>query len=460
MTNELRAVIATACLCVASVSGQAWELRPTTTKPTGRVLHAMTYDVTAGRALLFGGMRWGLMPDAETWSWDGSTWTLEAPSAVPPARWGHGMGFDAVRGEVVLFGGTFAWGSFLDDTWTWDGSTWHQHSPANRPSARAGAAMAFDHELGRLVLFGGADADGLRADTWWWDGSDWQAVFTATAPTARHAHTLCSDPIRGRIVLFGGRNAAQQNMNDLHEWDGAQWHAVVPAVSPSPRFHHTMAFDAIERRCILHAGHDGQPLTDTWAWNGVGWTPLAAPNPPSLRYQSAMTFDVLRGRTVLFGGGDGATLLDDVWERESASSAPVATAATFGVGCGTPPLGIAPATGSRPVLGGQQHTVVGNVAASATFMAIGLSSTHLGAIALPLPLALLGMNGCRLYHDFVIGAEPCTPAGAMASHFLQLPAGPEFVGVHVYLQAFGASPLANPAGLVTSNAIDLILGDV
>ncbi len=212
---------------------------------------------------------------------------------------------------------------------------------------------------------------------------------------------------------------------------------------------------------MLHAGNDGQPLTDTWAWNGVAWTPIAAVNTPPPRYQSAMAFDVHRGCTVLFGGGDGLTLLDDSWELESPSPAPVATTAVFGVGCGIPPLTIAPTPGSRPVIGSQQDTVIGNVAAAPTFMAIGLSSAHLGASALPLPLSWLGMNGCRLYQDLVVAADACTSTGpATAAHALQVPPAPGLVGLHVYLQAWGAAPGANPSGLVTSNAIDLVLGNV
>lgn len=78
-----------------------------------------------------------------------------------------------------------------------------------------------------------------------------------------------------------------------------------------------------------------------------------------------------------------------------------------------------------------------------------------------MPLAALGMQGCRLFHDFVIGADACTATGTTtAAHALPLPPAPELVGLRVYLQAWGVSPGANPAGLVTSNAIDLVLGDV
>jgi hypothetical protein len=221
-----------------------------------------------------------------------------------------------------------------------------------------------------------------------------------------------------------------------------------------------MAFDAVDRRCVLHAGNDGQPLSDTWAWNGVTWTPIVGGSAPPIRYQAAMTFDVHRGRTVLVGGGDGASLLDDVWEHQGASPAPVATTAVFGVGCGVPPLGIAPAPGSRPVIGGQQGTVVGNIAAQPAVMMVGLSSSHLGGLALPLPLAYLGMNSCRLYIDVAIGTVGCMPTGPVsASLSLDLPSGPELVGLRVYLQALSVAPIANPAGLVTSNAIELVLGD-
>jgi hypothetical protein len=320
--------------------------------------------------------------------------------------------------------------------------------------------MAFDQNLGRVVLFGGSSGGATRNDTWWWDGSDWQPIFTAVAPSPRHAHAMAYDGARGRLVLFGGYSATQQSLGDVHEWDGGQWFALQPATSPPARFHAVLAYDGYTRRCVLSGGNGGQLLADTWWWDGVNWTNVAISG-PSARYQSAGAFDARRGRLVLFGGGDGVTTLTDTWEFDGGTSAPVAATAVFGVGCGIPPVTIAPAAGSRPLLGGQQVTNVGNLAGGPCLMTIGLSSSHAGPVALPLPLGLLGMGGCRLYHDLAIAVEPCAATGpTTAFHVLAIPPLTGTVGRRAYLQVWATAAGANEAGIATSNAIELVLGDV
>ncbi len=420
----------------------------------------MAYNLAGDRVVLFGGMRAGTTADGETWLWDGTTWSMASPPVAPVPRFGHAMTYDAAHARIVLFGGASSFGNDLDDTWTWDGTSWQLHAPAHRPSPRAGSAMVFDQSLDRVVLFGGSGAGVFHGDTWWWDGSDWLPIFTATAPSPRYAHAMAHDSARGRVVLFGGRSANQAFLDDLYEWNGAQWFAVLPATRPQARFHHVMTFDAGIRRCILSGGNDGQPRSDTWSWDGGIWTqiPSVAPTP---RYQSGAAFDLRRNRTVLFGGGDGAALLDDTWEFDGGTPAPVATTSVFGVGCGSPPLTIAPTPGSRPLLGGQQITGIGNLVGAPCFLAFGSSSSHAGAIALPLMLSHFGMVNCRLYHDLAFASEPCLMSGATtALHVLAIPLLPSLIGLRIHQQAWAAAPGVNPAGIVTSNAVELVLGNV
>lgn len=447
-------------VCAVIARGQTWEQRSTPVSFAGRVLHGQAHDHASGHTVLFGGMRTGTTPDAETWLWNGTAWTQASSAVAPSARWGHAMAYDAVRGRIVLFGGITGWGNEHNDTWTWDGASWHLETSTVQPSPRGGSSMAFDANLGRIVLFGGIGGGTVHGDTWWWDGADWLPIFTAVAPSPRHGHATSYDPVRGRLVLFGGRGATQPFLGDLHEWDGAQWLMAQPPASPSPRFHHAMAFDAVSRRCILTGGNDGQPCADTWSWDGTTWTELVVSG-PSPRYQAAASFDRRSARMVLTGGGDGATLLEETWQFASTPATPIAAASVFGVGCATPPLTIAPAEGSRPLLGGQQSTVVGNLLIQPCVMAIGASSSHADAVLLPLSLTPFGFTGCRLYHDLAIGADACATTGpTLALHTLAIPMLPALVGQHAYLQAIALAPTANPAGLVTSNAVDLLLSDI
>ena len=59
----------------------------------------------------------------------------------PMARTGPGMAFDISRGRAVLFGGT-SYGQFLADTWEWDGNEWTQMADTG-PTARQLLALVY-----------------------------------------------------------------------------------------------------------------------------------------------------------------------------------------------------------------------------------------------------------------------------------------------------------------------------
>jgi len=70
------------------------------------------------------------------------------------------------------------------------------------------------------------------------------------------------------------------------------------------------------------------------------------------------------------------------------------------------------------------------------------------------------MPGCWQYHDAVLGLFfPCTaPVAGSAQCVLAVPSDPGLLGLHAYLQAWAGDPSANSFGIVTSNAIDLMIG--
>jgi hypothetical protein len=102
--------------------GSTWIRETTTSAPPARSNHAMAYDARVGRVVLFGG-RDGTGPGArlldDTWLWDGSAWMRDAPALDPPGRAYHAMAFDGSRQRMVLFGGqTGSWPNYyLDDHW-------------------------------------------------------------------------------------------------------------------------------------------------------------------------------------------------------------------------------------------------------------------------------------------------------------------------------------------------------
>ncbi|MBK9383718.1 MAG: hypothetical protein IPN34_02675 [Planctomycetes bacterium] len=450
------------------VEAQDWIQRHPSSSPPGRYQHAMAYDEQRGVTLLFGGWREIFNqgqrvddgPSADTWQWDGSNWTPRFSLPVPPARHAHAMVYDSRRGRVVMFGGQDELqGALFGDTWEWDGSTWILRSPTPAPAARYSHAMAYDASRGRVVLFGGhsTGTSNFFGDTWEWDGTSWQQLHPPSSPSARHWHAMAYDAQRCRVVLFGG---GPGTLTDTWEWDGVNWMLRVNAPLPSARAALSMAYDTERQRIVLFGGLQtgtSSQRDDTWEWDGVAWVDVSSAPSPTGGNSRAMAFDSRRGRMVLFGGyANSSPYFADTWERRSAFPASIRS---IGSGCGTTALACAPGAGSLPVLGTVQYLVVHHVPDRSAFMTFGLSDAALGPFALPLPLDGFGLTGCSLYHDLRVPFEPCTPpAGGTAQYALFIPNDPTLIRLSLFSQAWAPDPNANAAGLIFSNALELVLG--
>lgn len=292
--------------CVAPT----WRTRTSTSRPSGRFLHAMAYDSARQRLVLFGGNK-GVSYFADTWEWDGSTWTEKTPANYPSGRYAHAMAYDSARQKVVLFGGHDGIKN-LDDTWEWDGSDWTRATPASIPLARGKHAMAYDSARQKVVLFGGWNNPARFADLWEWNGSNWAKQSPAWNPSAREGHAMAYDSVLQSVVLFGGHDGS--TLNDTWTWDGLGWTKRTAATPPYKRYTHAMAYDLARRQVVLFGGHDGSGyLEDTQEWYG-SWTKQTPASSPSARMGHAMAYDSLRQRVVLFGGRDGPTYFDQTWE--------------------------------------------------------------------------------------------------------------------------------------------------
>jgi Kelch motif len=160
--------------------------------PSGRFGHAMTYDSSRSRTILFGGARDGSAAFSDTWEWNGEFWTQIADIG-PGSRQDHALCFDSIRNTALLFGGLAPAQGQLGDTWSWNGQDWTQLEDSG-PPARSGHAMVFDSARGRAVLFGGISTTGLFNDTWEWDGQALAPVRVMHMPwlTTRRAAALSS----------------------------------------------------------------------------------------------------------------------------------------------------------------------------------------------------------------------------------------------------------------------------
>jgi hypothetical protein len=113
-------------------------------------------------------------------------WTQKRNTGPHP-RVGHAMAYDATHDRVVLFGGDVLADSRLNDTWEWDGTDWTQVADIG-PSRRSNHSMAHDSARGRVVLFGGQDdavLKGTRGSGTAKTGRKWLILAPAREPRTR-----------------------------------------------------------------------------------------------------------------------------------------------------------------------------------------------------------------------------------------------------------------------------------
>src|SRR5262245_44328783 len=96
-------LLAVALAATAAAQVQ-WRQVAAATRPSARLSAALAYDAERGRTLLFGGVG-GPFPAglSDTWEWDGANWTQLAFGG-PPARYEHAMVYDGTHRRVVVFG--------------------------------------------------------------------------------------------------------------------------------------------------------------------------------------------------------------------------------------------------------------------------------------------------------------------------------------------------------------------
>jgi hypothetical protein len=251
--------------------GTSWTLRSAVPTP-GRRDSAAAFDPVLGTSVLFGGY------DADTSKGVGDTWeyneALQLWSNVttsgPSPRNGHAMTYCAEYGGVIVFGGDGDGTPLLNDLWAYGSRSWTRLSTGTGPPIRQNATIACDLDRHQLVLYGGNGPGGPLEDTWLWGSTGWIQA-TATGPRKRNDHTLAFDPQRGVSVLVGGGIEADYDQRTW-EFDGSSWQPQTTAFTPDMQRFGARAFWDSTRGVVVFTG--GSPArvnglyTDTWAY---GW---------------------------------------------------------------------------------------------------------------------------------------------------------------------------------------------
>jgi len=426
--------------------------------PSERYGPRMAYDSGRGKIVLFGGRQNGWLND--TWEYDGQ-WHLVVTSytSVTP-RYLHGMVYDSARGKVVMYGGMENGFNALADTKEYDGTSWNYVSTSSSPGPRFSHGMVFDSMRGKTVVFGGSSL-GWLGDTWEYDGVDWTQVSTATSPTPRSSMAMVFDSVRSRTVMFGGWDASGP-LNDTWEYDGTDWMQISPANAPSIRASANMVFDSHRGTVVLVGGTPAFEvyLNDTWEYDGIDWQPVATASSPFGRSQSHMVYDSVGQKAVMFGGSANTVtttlILGDMWELREPNAASVVN---YGAGCGSQSLALV--AWDRPTLGSTVEAWTINAPVPFGAMTIGWDNTAWAGMPLPVELSVIGMPGCYVHQSQDLTGLAVAPAHVpgILSFNLTVPYSANLNGLHVYMQSVAYAPGENAMGLITSNGVDLTIGN-
>jgi len=201
------------------------------------------------------------------------------PTTCPSYRYMHAMVYDASRERVVVFGGYYYDGGNaydLNDVWEWDGDTgvWVERTPisGDMPAARSTHAMAYDSDRGVVMVYGGLQDYAM----WEWDGDGdsgngrWQRHdLVGTGPGYKSRHVMFYDTARKKAVLYGGADGQR----DIWEWDATtnQWKKRTPSgLNPVGREFSAMVYDTLRERAVVFGGRERVvPMDDTWEWDSA-----------------------------------------------------------------------------------------------------------------------------------------------------------------------------------------------
>ncbi len=146
------------------------------------------------------------------------------------------------------------------------------------------------------------------------------------------------------------------------------------------------------------------------------------------------------------------------WSHGVAARSPgnrdLSAAIPFATSTDQAPLALA--AGSRPVIG---TTVALNTSSIPVGTFVGATILGFAQMVPPIDLTPLGMPGC-LQHISADVTQLFFPTGSTGSTNLALPNNPSIVGASIYGQSATFSAGFNPLGVITSNGLALLLGNV
>ncbi len=285
--------------------------------PSARRAHAMVYDSTMNKVILYGGVDINGYNN-ETWIYDTKTnvWVEKITPMQPTARYRHAMVYDEFSNKVIMFGGGD--GSHNDETWTYDlqSNTWLNQNPSVHPTGRS-SCMVYDPHTQQTLLFGGYDGS-ADSETWKYDlvSNIWTNLAPLVHPQSRWYHSMGYDVREHSVILFGGYDVSF-DFGDTWSYDQGRntWIDMDQSIRPSKRYGHTTVYDPINKKSILFGGWDGELNDETWVYDMERnlWTEMSPTIRPLPRYSHTAVFDLSINKMVLFGGRDTDDSFNETW---------------------------------------------------------------------------------------------------------------------------------------------------
>lgn len=218
--------------------------------PKKRSGHAMVWDESLGKVLVFGGAskpQPPRLPHGDLWTYDATqkVWTLDKAKPSPPARHGHVMIYDTVLERSLVIGGITDHvvadrkdcyiksqtqkSCLLMTGWSFDGAAWKPMGGPHISPGRWSAAGAYNQKAQHAVVFGGITTDSsgkiqVLDDLWLSTSDGWKQVKRLPSsewPRPRHGHTMVSMGALGAVLMYGGKGEAGETLDDL--WLGIMY---------------------------------------------------------------------------------------------------------------------------------------------------------------------------------------------------------------------------------------------
>ncbi|MCE7737660.1 MAG: hypothetical protein GPJ54_22405 [Candidatus Heimdallarchaeota archaeon] len=302
---------------LSTISGN-WEKLNPNNAPSVRIHHNMVYNSVNEKIILYGGLLDGVF-GSDTWEFDyiSNAWKELNPLKSPKPFGYHAMAYDSTENKVIMFGG-ISTVYVTGETWEYDYDTnnWTELKPSYSPTARRYHDMAYDSVNEKIILFGGKatsrSGTGLAdsAETWTYDykTNNWTELTPAISPPARSRQTIEYDPINQVFLMYGGASSAGILTDTwVYNYENNTWTEMNPLNQPTePRYNIDIVYDVSIKKFVLFGGwNQTYAFDDTWLYDysDNAWNEISTNfTPPGRGIDKGRVYDEVNDKIIMFGG--------------------------------------------------------------------------------------------------------------------------------------------------------------